>query len=131
MLPDGYHKRTDRKSRTTEKSPSTSKPEFEFSRLDFPELQGPESSVSGIQKQCQWGPLRSSATMSLVGEVGEPVGVVSGVSRGRTGQFVFLVFSFLFTIHLFSCPTSSMVHSMLVWAVTSMLQGGGPRGGLS
>ncbi|XP_013012741.2 selenocysteine insertion sequence-binding protein 2 isoform X3 [Cavia porcellus] len=76
--PDGYHKRTDRKSRTTEKSPSTSKPEFEFSRLDFPELQGPESSVSGIQKQCQWGPLRSSATMSLVGEVGEPVGVVSG-----------------------------------------------------
>ncbi|XP_005408936.1 PREDICTED: selenocysteine insertion sequence-binding protein 2 isoform X1 [Chinchilla lanigera] len=75
---DGYHKRTARKSRTTEKSPSTSKPEFEFSRLDFPELQGPESSMSGIQKQCRWGPLRSNSTVSLVAEVGEPAGVVSG-----------------------------------------------------
>ncbi|KAM6160171.1 selenocysteine insertion sequence-binding protein 2 [Erethizon dorsatum] len=78
LKPDGYHKRTDRKSRTTEKSPPTSRPEFEFSRLDFPELQGPESSMSGMQKQCRWGPLRSNSTMSLVGEVGEPVGVVSG-----------------------------------------------------
>ncbi|XP_023559976.1 selenocysteine insertion sequence-binding protein 2 isoform X2 [Octodon degus] len=84
LKPDGYHKRTDRKSRTTEQIPSTSKPEFEFSRLDFPELQSPESNMSGIQKQCTWGPLRSSSTVSLV-EQGETV-VEKGPSGSITGN---------------------------------------------
>ncbi|XP_042542636.1 selenocysteine insertion sequence-binding protein 2 [Dipodomys spectabilis] len=76
---DGYHKRTDRKSRMNAKNTSTSKPEFEFSRLDFPELQGPENnSVSEIQKQTRWGPLRSATTdISHVGEVRKPDAAVS------------------------------------------------------
>ncbi|XP_047685832.1 selenocysteine insertion sequence-binding protein 2 isoform X5 [Prionailurus viverrinus] len=71
---DGYHRRTDRKSRIIEKSASASKPEFEFTRMDFPELQGPENRESAeTRKQPRWGPLRSaSADLSLLGEVGEP-----------------------------------------------------------
>ncbi|XP_051027283.1 selenocysteine insertion sequence-binding protein 2 [Acomys russatus] len=71
----GYHKRTDRKSRILAKIAPTSKPEFEFSRLDFPELQSPKNSnVPETQKQSRWGPLGSAASnMSLLGEVSKPV----------------------------------------------------------
>ncbi|XP_040305482.1 selenocysteine insertion sequence-binding protein 2 isoform X9 [Herpailurus yagouaroundi] len=71
---DGYHRRTDRKSRIIEKSASASKPGFEFTRMDFPELQGPENrEIAETRKQPRWGPLRSaSADLSLLGEVGEP-----------------------------------------------------------
>ncbi|XP_078292217.1 selenocysteine insertion sequence-binding protein 2 isoform X5 [Panthera onca] len=71
---DGYHRRTDRRSRIIEKSASASKPEFEFTRMDFPELQGPENrEIAETPKQPRWGPLRSaSADLSLLGEVGEP-----------------------------------------------------------
>ncbi|XP_060056516.1 selenocysteine insertion sequence-binding protein 2 isoform X3 [Erinaceus europaeus] len=71
---DGYHKRTDRKSRTSEKTGSASKPEFEFSSLDFPELQGTENSErTEIQKKPKWGPLRSAAPadISLLREAGK------------------------------------------------------------
>ncbi|XP_057576516.1 selenocysteine insertion sequence-binding protein 2 isoform X6 [Hippopotamus amphibius kiboko] len=76
---DGYYRRTDRKSRITEKSGSASKPEFEFTRLDFPELQGPENSeIPEIQKQPKWGPLRSASTdISLLREVGKPATVLA------------------------------------------------------
>ncbi|XP_021509985.1 selenocysteine insertion sequence-binding protein 2 isoform X2 [Meriones unguiculatus] len=72
---DGYHKRTDRKSRILAKNTSTSKPEFEFSRLDFPELQSPKNSnVPETPKPPRWGPLGSAASnMSLLGEVSKPV----------------------------------------------------------
>ncbi|XP_028719639.1 selenocysteine insertion sequence-binding protein 2 isoform X2 [Peromyscus leucopus] len=75
LKPDGYHKRTDRKSRILAKSASTSKPEFEFSRLDFPELQSPKnSSIPETQKQPRWGPLGSApSNTSLLGGVGKPV----------------------------------------------------------
>ncbi|XP_041516541.1 selenocysteine insertion sequence-binding protein 2-like isoform X1 [Microtus oregoni] len=71
---DGCHKRTDRKSRVLEKTTSTSKPEFEFSGLDFPELQSPKNSnMPETQKQPRWGPLGSAASnMPLLGEVGKP-----------------------------------------------------------
>ncbi|XP_023099005.2 selenocysteine insertion sequence-binding protein 2 isoform X9 [Felis catus] len=71
---DGYHRRTDRRSRIIEKSAPASKPEFEFTRMDFPELQGPENrEIAETRKQPRWGPLRSaSADLSLLGEVGEP-----------------------------------------------------------
>ncbi|XP_043309670.1 selenocysteine insertion sequence-binding protein 2 isoform X8 [Cervus canadensis] len=77
---DGYYKRTDRKSRIIEKSGSASKPEFGFTRLDFPELQSPENSeISEIQKQPKWGPLRSAPTdIALLREVGTPSAVLSG-----------------------------------------------------
>ncbi|XP_008256314.2 selenocysteine insertion sequence-binding protein 2 isoform X3 [Oryctolagus cuniculus] len=76
---EGYGKRTDRKSRIIAKSASTSKPEFEFSSLDFPELQGPGTkNMPQIQKQLKWGPLCSaSADISVLGEVGRPAAVVS------------------------------------------------------
>ncbi|XP_047685828.1 selenocysteine insertion sequence-binding protein 2 isoform X1 [Prionailurus viverrinus] len=79
---DGYHRRTDRKSRIIEKSASASKPEFEFTRMDFPELQGPENRESAeTRKQPRWGPLRSaSADLSLLGEVGEPT---AGTAEGE------------------------------------------------
>ncbi|KAL6037976.1 hypothetical protein STEG23_018675 [Scotinomys teguina] len=72
---DGCHKRTDRKSRILAQSVSASKPEFEFSRLDFPELQSPKKSrVPETQKQPRWGPLGSAAnSASLLGEAGKPV----------------------------------------------------------
>ncbi|XP_040476277.1 selenocysteine insertion sequence-binding protein 2 isoform X1 [Ursus maritimus] len=77
--PDAYQRRTDRKSRIVEKSGSASKPEFEFTRLDFPELQGPENSeISETQKQPTWGPLRSaSADLSLLREVVKPAVVTA------------------------------------------------------
>lgn len=57
----GYHKRTDGKSRVMEKSGPASKPEFAFSRLDFPELPGVEKNErSETTKAPQWGPLRSA-----------------------------------------------------------------------
>ncbi|XP_055435110.1 selenocysteine insertion sequence-binding protein 2 isoform X2 [Bubalus kerabau] len=76
---DGYYKRTDRKSRIIEKSGSASKPEFGFTRLDFPELQSPENSeIPKIQKQPKWGPLRSTSTdISLLREMGTPSAVLS------------------------------------------------------
>lgn len=82
LVTDGCHKRTDRKSRVLEKSTSTSKPEFEFSRLDFPELQSPKNSnVPETQKQPRWGPLGSAASnMALLGEVGKPAAEMVEVS---------------------------------------------------
>ncbi|XP_032020383.1 selenocysteine insertion sequence-binding protein 2 isoform X3 [Hylobates moloch] len=75
---DGYHKRTDRKSRIIAKNVSTSKPEFEFTTLDFPELQGAENSMSEIQKQPKWGPVHSASTdISLLREVVKPAAVLS------------------------------------------------------
>ncbi|VTJ67638.1 Hypothetical predicted protein [Marmota monax] len=76
---DGYHKQTDKKSRIIAKHVSTSKPEFEFSRLDFPELQSPQNNnMAEIQKQPRWGPFHSTSTnISLLGEVGKPVATVS------------------------------------------------------
>uniref|UniRef100_A0A2I2YGR8 SECIS binding protein 2 n=1 Tax=Gorilla gorilla gorilla TaxID=9595 RepID=A0A2I2YGR8_GORGO len=74
----GYHKRTDRKSRIIAKNVSTSKPEFEFTTLDFPELQGAENSMSEIQKQPKWGPVHSVSTdISLLREVVKPAAVLS------------------------------------------------------
>ncbi|XP_027470386.2 selenocysteine insertion sequence-binding protein 2 isoform X1 [Zalophus californianus] len=83
LKPDGYQKRTDRKSRIVEKSGSVSKPEFEFTRLDFPELQGPEHSESSeTEKQSKWGPLRSAAAdLSLLREVVKPA-VVTAEGEG-------------------------------------------------
>ncbi|XP_043423017.1 selenocysteine insertion sequence-binding protein 2 isoform X6 [Prionailurus bengalensis] len=84
---DGYHRRTDRKSRIIEKSASASKPEFEFTRMDFPELQGPENrEIAETRKQPRWGPLRSaSADLSLLGEVGEPAaGTAEGEGAARS-----------------------------------------------
>lgn len=75
---DGYRKRTDKKSKIVAKGPSNSKPEFEFSRLDFPELQGPKNNnVSEIQKQPRWGPLQSPASDISRLDVGKPVTVMS------------------------------------------------------
>ncbi|XP_062955293.1 selenocysteine insertion sequence-binding protein 2 isoform X1 [Cynocephalus volans] len=75
---DGYHKRTDRKSRIIAKSGSASKPNFEFTRLDFPELQGPENSnMSEIRKQLRWGPMRSLSTDSSLLEVVRPAALLS------------------------------------------------------
>ncbi|XP_063493004.1 selenocysteine insertion sequence-binding protein 2 isoform X11 [Symphalangus syndactylus] len=75
---DGYHKRTDRKSRIIAKNVSTSKPEFEFTTLDFPELQGAENNMSEIQKQPKWGPVHSASTdISLLREVVKPAAVLS------------------------------------------------------
>ncbi|XP_043726443.1 selenocysteine insertion sequence-binding protein 2 isoform X7 [Cervus elaphus] len=85
---DGYYKRTDRKSRIIEKSGSASKPEFGFTRLDFPELQSPENSeIPEIQKQPKWGPLRSAPTdIALLREVGTPSAVLSGSKASHGGN---------------------------------------------
>ncbi|XP_066224535.1 selenocysteine insertion sequence-binding protein 2 isoform X11 [Saccopteryx leptura] len=59
---NGFHKRADRRSRIIEKCGPASKPEFEFTRLDFPKLQGAEDSeILEMPKQPQWGPLRSAS----------------------------------------------------------------------
>nr|XP_019569345.1 PREDICTED: selenocysteine insertion sequence-binding protein 2 isoform X2 [Rhinolophus sinicus] len=83
---DGYHKRTGKKSRIIEKSEPASKPEFKFSRLDFPELQGAENNeIVETPKQPKWGPLRSASTdTSLTREVVKPAAVLaeSKVSQG-------------------------------------------------
>ncbi|XP_061282296.1 selenocysteine insertion sequence-binding protein 2 isoform X4 [Bos javanicus] len=85
---DGYYKRTDRKSRIIEKSGSASKPEFGFTRLDFPELQSPENSeIPKIQKQPKWGPLRSTSTdISLLREMGTPSAVLSESKASQGGN---------------------------------------------
>ncbi|XP_036890620.1 selenocysteine insertion sequence-binding protein 2 isoform X4 [Sturnira hondurensis] len=71
---DGYFKRTDRRSRIIEKCGPSSKPEFEFTRLDFPELQGGENNeILETPKQPKWGPSHSAATdTSLVRELVKP-----------------------------------------------------------
>ncbi|XP_036158263.1 selenocysteine insertion sequence-binding protein 2 isoform X12 [Myotis myotis] len=71
---DGCHKRTDRKSRIIEKCGPASKPEFEFTRLDFPKLQGAENSeIVETPKQPKWGPPRSASTDTSLGrEVVKP-----------------------------------------------------------
>ncbi|XP_054444038.1 selenocysteine insertion sequence-binding protein 2 isoform X2 [Pteronotus mesoamericanus] len=76
---DGCHKRTDRKSRIIEKCGPASKPEFEFTRLDFPKLQGAENNeVLETPKQPKWGPSRSASTdTSLVREVVKPAPVLT------------------------------------------------------
>nr|KAF6487219.1 SECIS binding protein 2 [Rousettus aegyptiacus] len=76
---DGYHKRADKKLRIIEKSGPASKPEFEFTGLDFPELQGTENSgMLETPKQPKWGPLRSASTnTSLVREVVKPAVVLT------------------------------------------------------
>ncbi|XP_006064527.3 selenocysteine insertion sequence-binding protein 2 isoform X6 [Bubalus bubalis] len=85
---DGYYKRTDRKSRIIEKSGSASKPEFGFTRLDFPELQSPENSeIPKIQKQPKWGPLRSTSTdISLLREMETPSAVLSESKASQGGN---------------------------------------------
>ncbi|KAG3293635.1 SECIS binding protein 2, transcript variant X3 [Ictidomys tridecemlineatus] len=85
---DGYHKQTDKKSRIIAKRVSTSKPEFEFSRLDFPELQSPQNNnMAEIQKQPRWGPFHSTSTnISLLGEVGKPVATVSESKASQGGD---------------------------------------------
>ncbi|XP_013220610.2 selenocysteine insertion sequence-binding protein 2 isoform X7 [Ictidomys tridecemlineatus] len=84
----GYHKQTDKKSRIIAKRVSTSKPEFEFSRLDFPELQSPQNNnMAEIQKQPRWGPFHSTSTnISLLGEVGKPVATVSESKASQGGD---------------------------------------------
>ncbi|XP_045689834.1 selenocysteine insertion sequence-binding protein 2 isoform X3 [Phyllostomus hastatus] len=76
---DGYFKRTDRKSRIIEKCGPSSKPEFEFTRLDFPKLQGAENNeILETPKQPKWGPSHSASTdTSLVREVVKPAPVLS------------------------------------------------------
>ncbi|KAM5136163.1 selenocysteine insertion sequence-binding protein 2 isoform 3-T3 [Callospermophilus lateralis] len=85
---DGYHKQTDKKSRIIAKRVSTSKPEFEFSRLDFPELQSPQNNnMAEIQKQPRWGPFHSTSTnISLLGEVGKPAATVSESKASQGGD---------------------------------------------
>ncbi|XP_006753289.1 PREDICTED: selenocysteine insertion sequence-binding protein 2 isoform X2 [Myotis davidii] len=77
---DGYHKRTDRKSRIIEKCGPASKPEFEFTRLDFPKLQGAEDSeIVETPKQPKWGPPRSASTDTSLGrEVVKPAPALEG-----------------------------------------------------
>ncbi|XP_024419123.1 selenocysteine insertion sequence-binding protein 2 isoform X5 [Desmodus rotundus] len=76
---DGYLKRTDRKSRIIEKCGPSSKPEFEFTRLDFPKLQGAENNeILETPKQPKWGPSHSASTdTSLVREVVKPAPVLA------------------------------------------------------
>ncbi|XP_036158260.1 selenocysteine insertion sequence-binding protein 2 isoform X9 [Myotis myotis] len=77
---DGCHKRTDRKSRIIEKCGPASKPEFEFTRLDFPKLQGAENSeIVETPKQPKWGPPRSASTDTSLGrEVVKPAPALEG-----------------------------------------------------
>ncbi|XP_043828846.1 selenocysteine insertion sequence-binding protein 2 [Dromiciops gliroides] len=71
---DIYHKRADRKPKTSRKNVPSSKPEFELKLLDFPKLQGSENSdIPELQKQPKWGPLSSTASdISLIREVVKP-----------------------------------------------------------
>ncbi|KAM6215571.1 LOW QUALITY PROTEIN: selenocysteine insertion sequence-binding protein 2 [Rhynchocyon petersi] len=82
---DVYHKQTDRKSRIIEKSGSTSKPEFAFTRLDFPELQTAQNNgMVEIPKQPTWGPLQSTTTnISLLKEVEPPAVSLEGEIVGK------------------------------------------------
>ncbi|XP_014386182.1 PREDICTED: selenocysteine insertion sequence-binding protein 2 isoform X6 [Myotis brandtii] len=86
---DGYHKRTDRKSRIIEKCGPASKPEFEFTRLDFPKLQGAENSeIVETPKQPKWGPPRSASTDTSLGrEVVKPApGLECKASQGGDSE---------------------------------------------
>ncbi|XP_036275977.1 selenocysteine insertion sequence-binding protein 2 isoform X16 [Pipistrellus kuhlii] len=86
---NGYHKRTDRKSRIIEKCGPASKPEFEFTGLDFPKLQGAENREKlETPKQPKWGPLRSASTDTpLGGEVAKPApGLESKASQGGDSE---------------------------------------------
>ncbi|XP_039708100.1 selenocysteine insertion sequence-binding protein 2 isoform X4 [Pteropus medius] len=84
---DGYHKRADKKPSIIEKSGPASKPEFEFTGLDFPELQGAENSVMlETPKQPKWGTLRSASTnTSLVREVVKPTVVLTESKASQGG----------------------------------------------
>ncbi|XP_059268078.1 selenocysteine insertion sequence-binding protein 2 isoform X1 [Mustela nigripes] len=90
LKPDGYQKRTDRKSRIVEKSVSASRPGLEFTRLDFPEQQGAETSeVAETQKQPKWGPLRpASADLPLLREVVRPAEGEGAVRSTGTAESV-------------------------------------------
>ncbi|XP_058528317.1 selenocysteine insertion sequence-binding protein 2 isoform X2 [Ochotona princeps] len=74
---DGYDKRTDRKSRIITKNASTSKSEFEFSSLDFPELQGPENRNMPPPSPT-WGPLCSASAGAPALQVGKPTTMLEG-----------------------------------------------------
>ncbi|XP_054583053.1 selenocysteine insertion sequence-binding protein 2 isoform X7 [Eptesicus fuscus] len=79
---DGYHKRTDRKSRIIEKCGPASKPEFEFTGLDFPKLQGAENrEILETPKQPKWGPLRSASTAPPLGR--DVVKPAPGLAEGE------------------------------------------------
>ncbi|XP_040819717.1 selenocysteine insertion sequence-binding protein 2 isoform X4 [Ochotona curzoniae] len=78
LLPDGYDKRTDRKSRIITKNASTSKSEFEFSSLDFPELQGPENRHMPLPPSPTWGPLCSASAGAPALQVGKPTAMSEG-----------------------------------------------------
>lgn len=79
---DDYHKRTDRKSRIIEKCGPASKPEFEFTGLDFPKLQGAENrEILETPKQPKWGPLRSTSTDTHLGK--EVVKPAPGLAEGE------------------------------------------------
>ncbi|KAM7092148.1 selenocysteine insertion sequence-binding protein 2 isoform 3-T3 [Molossus nigricans] len=71
---DGYHKRTDRKSRIIDKCGPASKPELALTRLDCPKLQGAEKNeILETPKQPKWGPLRSASVEDTsLGRGGEP-----------------------------------------------------------
>ncbi|XP_040819713.1 selenocysteine insertion sequence-binding protein 2 isoform X1 [Ochotona curzoniae] len=75
---DGYDKRTDRKSRIITKNASTSKSEFEFSSLDFPELQGPENRHMPLPPSPTWGPLCSASAGAPALQVGKPTAMSEG-----------------------------------------------------
>ncbi|XP_035298862.1 selenocysteine insertion sequence-binding protein 2 isoform X4 [Cricetulus griseus] len=85
---DGHHRRADRKSRVLTKSVCTSKPEFEFSRLDFPELQSSKTSnVQETQKQPRWGPLGSAArNASLLRDAGKPSAGMVAAKASQGGE---------------------------------------------
>lgn len=83
LKPDGYHRRTDRKSRVLENSGPASKSEFEFTRLDFPELPGPENSErSEVPGQPRWGPAHVASPPR---EVGKPATVAPESKTARGG----------------------------------------------
>ncbi|XP_054583054.1 selenocysteine insertion sequence-binding protein 2 isoform X8 [Eptesicus fuscus] len=82
---DGYHKRTDRKSRIIEKCGPASKPEFEFTGLDFPKLQGAENrEILETPKQPKWGPLRSASTAPPLGR--DVVKPAPGLAESKASQ---------------------------------------------
>ena len=125
VITDGYHKRPDRKSRILAKSASTTKPEFEFSRLDFPELQSPKNSnMPETQKPPRWGPLGPAASnMPLLGDVGKPVADMVEVSRRACLCFCCLHTKALYHFKrlmcknlLWSMKTSHTAREKVLWA---------------
>lgn len=78
MALDGCHRRTGRKPRVVENNGPASKSEFEFTRLDLPELPGPENSErSEAPRQPRWGPAHVASPPR---EVGKPATVAPEVS---------------------------------------------------